>query len=300
MRTADKARAFTLLELLVVVSIIAVLVAILAPSLNSARVLTRTALCQNNLSQIGRAFHANQAQYDPAASRFPEAFAWPGVPYASVSKDEMFRCPEDDLNSEWNPMGGWTITTPYGPTGYYVGGRFTICMDPPSFGCDKRPKSGYTEYVFEDGPGIVTNPASWGYDGTFWVYDLPGKGKKVEWHWSSCGEDNRAWLYDKPFFPDYGDVKLASIPHGTFRVIGTVYTSYAFNKLIEQRYPAPDRLVLLDYFTKDGAVADPSMDIWPLIQQGARHRNRCNVLLADDHVEIRGATTLDPKLNLRP
>lgn len=45
--------AFTLIELLVVVAIIAVLIAILMPALAQARHAAKTAVCENNLRQIG-------------------------------------------------------------------------------------------------------------------------------------------------------------------------------------------------------------------------------------------------------
>lgn len=55
MNHLQKRRAFTLIEVLVVLGIVALLAAILFPAFNSARGKARQASCQNNLHQIGLA-----------------------------------------------------------------------------------------------------------------------------------------------------------------------------------------------------------------------------------------------------
>ena len=77
-------RAFTLIELLLVVAIIALLIAILIPALASARKVARSGMCMSNM----RMFNTGIQNYSGDASGLVASFSWqPGVPTPSDFAD---------------------------------------------------------------------------------------------------------------------------------------------------------------------------------------------------------------------
>jgi prepilin-type N-terminal cleavage/methylation domain-containing protein/prepilin-type processing-associated H-X9-DG protein len=68
---APHRRSFTLIELLVVVAIVALLLAVLAPTLSRARAQSKLSVCLSNLHEIGLGIQAYALQHNDAIPRGP-------------------------------------------------------------------------------------------------------------------------------------------------------------------------------------------------------------------------------------
>jgi prepilin-type N-terminal cleavage/methylation domain-containing protein/prepilin-type processing-associated H-X9-DG protein len=131
-----KNRGFTLVELLVVISVIALLMGILVPAAGKAKNIAKRTVCQSNLKQIGVAFRAyldDNRDVMPPACAFPwfitdqsdPAYRPPITKFIwnSLKEPKVFICPADNIEKyytridkgtsyEYNQMlGGRTIST---------------------------------------------------------------------------------------------------------------------------------------------------------------------------------------------
>jgi len=114
-QSRNRRRAFTLVELLVVIGIIAVLISILLPSLNKARDMAKQVACGSNLRNIGNAmvmYLSTNNQYYPGHANFNNKT---GVTYAVFptrlrpylnGNQTVFWCPSQEEGFNWQVVRG--------------------------------------------------------------------------------------------------------------------------------------------------------------------------------------------------
>jgi len=148
--------AFTLIELLVVIAIIAILAAMLLPSLSRAKAAGQSAACKSNLHQVGVALklYTDEFQKFPACAAITSgrgqvlAF-WDGALLPSLGNNrEVFRCPANLDAAPWtnNP----SLPRRNSSYGYNMAGSGRYPATGVSLGLDGGLNTGVSHFLPEN------------------------------------------------------------------------------------------------------------------------------------------------------
>ncbi|HDZ22402.1 hypothetical protein LCGC14_0303640 [marine sediment metagenome] len=297
-------KAFSLIELLIVVAIIGLLSSIVVPSTARYLAVARKAVCATNLrllfNYIVTAQNERIARHETEGpqSYLLEKDFWPRNVIVEARNAAVFLCPDDDgpgvehlpLNYKSGIHGGW------------------IPFDASHYSCVSRTgvdSSGnkYTEYVIEENDGL---PSKWNHSGCcgwgqwstndgIWRVTEPKDGiRTLVLTYYHCSLPNELDVNGKIY-------KNLSSKVGMKFYFPDVRTSYGYNvQLDEHAIVDRETIVLMDF--KDIYVdsADPLIvdDLNDL--DSARHTGKHNILYASGAVKAVGSTWVYPTIYPAP
>ncbi|BCM88473.1 hypothetical protein IAD21_00306 [Abditibacteriota bacterium] len=213
-------RAFTLVEILIVIAIIVLLAAILFPSFALVREKARQSTCASNLKQIGLAVAQYTQDYDEHYPTFyvdtedhPRDAWYLCLPY--VKNDEIFHCPSDFDADDCDPANGCTSSGKEISYGFNSGPLYAWAW-PPMSPPENMPQGGiYSEGTayFAYGDSLASDVAPSSSFLAADSFDIYGHLMDIErYQRNTMPTRNSAWRHGNWRNVLYGDGHVKMVP----------------------------------------------------------------------------------------
>jgi len=314
-------RAFTLVELLVVIVILGLLLALLMPAGQQVWAAARITICRNNLYHIYQTFGTAAADARLSNSGqtpfFPKPDAWIITSISYSETGNILLCPETADKVQQGTLGNPLSHLVY----VHRVRQFQVAFDDPGHqgygnmnlgtwtGSDER--GDYIEIGINDNVPVTENYWSQGesHDGIIRVYLNDGGKTIAKLMRYSCGEYNCVLFDGKPLFvaPSdpvdvtnsasqmYGWLGPGSSKVGMEFELGSAATStcsYGMAKGAELFGTGHHKILVMDY---DKPIVDPTVSAsHDLLLKAGRHMGKINILFTDGSIISFGPTEIDP------
>ena len=327
-----KRRAFTLVELLVVIALIALLAVLLIPSFNTAMTMYRATQCRNNLYQLWKGFvlasETNVSgdsiigvKTSDSAGLYPSGMIWPSIPNNILEDIQLFQCPEDEVKQS-SVIGSLASVEYESPYGRYP-------MDTIGNGnCYKSrrgrdAKGPYTEYIMQDDEGTGGQYAQMDFhgwidtDGGCRIYDsgvihvwqnikAETEGSVPDWSGAggigyptginTCGNMNNIRYNGEPSLTGNGRMQDARGKDFILANWGERLTNYGINNYAYRYSSGGGCIVLVDY-QESMVDVDTPQEAEGLLLDSARHFDNVNYLLSDGSVQTASPLKISPLMH---
>lgn len=250
---------FTLVELLVVITIIGILIALLMPAVQAAREAAWSVICKNNLHQISVAYEQHRAKQGPLATFDVEK--WPStlLPYLE-KQSATYICPKDKepagggsgTLSEWSFTTDWIGNVPY-KLDPLAG---TLCWKASDAEMSKyhiTPPSYPNYLIFLESCSVDYSDPTWNqYDYAVLVEPQPNGDLNCRFYWQESG----VTAYGKLFRPDGslfygtgwpGSNSMMPCPPWVATGSGDIPTSYGINVRAKNLRLEGNKVLMVEY-----------------------------------------------------